>query len=67
MKKIWIIPPVPKKNKKMRVAAYCRVSTFGPAQLHSRYTQIEAYTRMKKNNINIGDLPGRFMMQEKAV
>ena len=31
MKKIWIIPPVPKENKKMRVAAYCRVSTFEPA------------------------------------
>jgi len=50
MKKIWIIPPVPKENKKIRVAAYCRVSTFGPAQLHSLYTQIEAYTRMIKNN-----------------
>ncbi len=50
MKKIWIIPPAPKKNKKIRVAAYCRVSTFGPAQLHSLDTQIEAYTRMIKNN-----------------
>ncbi len=50
MKNIWIIPPVPKKNQKMRVAAYCRVSTFGPAQLHSLDTQIEAYTRMIKNN-----------------
>lgn len=45
-----IIPPVPKENKKIRVAAYCRVSTFGPAQLHSLDTQIEAYTRMIKNN-----------------
>lgn len=35
MKKIWIIPPAPKENKKIRVAAYCRVSTFGQAQLHS--------------------------------
>lgn len=50
MKNIWIIPPVPKKNKKMSVAAYCRVSTFGPAQLYSLNTQIEAYTRMIKNN-----------------
>ena len=50
MKKIWIIPPVPKENKKIRVASYCRVSTFGPAQLHSLDTQIEAYTRMIKNN-----------------
>lgn len=39
-----------KENKKMRVAAYCRVSTFGPAQLHSLDTQIEVYTRMIKNN-----------------
>ena len=50
MKNIWIIPPVPKKNKKMSVAAYCRVSTFGPTQLYSLNTQIEAYTRMIKNN-----------------
>jgi len=50
MKKVWIIPPAPKENKKIRVAAYCRVSTFGPAQLHSLDTQIEAYTRMIKNN-----------------
>ena len=50
MKRIWIILPVPKENKKIRVAAYCRVSTFGPAQLHSLDTQIEAYTRMIKNN-----------------
>ena len=50
MKNIWIIPPAPKENKKMKVAAYCRVSTFGPAQLHSLDTQIEAYARMIKNN-----------------
>ena len=54
MKKIWIIPPVPKENKKIKVAAYCRVSTFGPAQLHSLDTQIEAYTRMIKNNKDWG-------------
>jgi len=50
MKKVWIMPPAPKENKKIRVAAYCRVSTFGPAQLHSLDTQIEAYTSMIKNN-----------------
>ncbi|QHQ63407.1 recombinase family protein [Anaerocolumna sedimenticola] len=50
MKNIWIIPSAPKENKKMKVAAYCRVSTFGPAQLHSLDTQIEAYARMIKNN-----------------
>lgn len=41
---------MPKENKKMRVVAYCRVSTFGLAQLHSLDTQIEAYTRIIKNN-----------------
>jgi len=33
MKNVRIIPPIPKKNKNLRVAVYCRVSTFGPAQL----------------------------------
>ena len=50
MKNVRIIRPKPKENKKLRVAAYCRVSTFGSAQLHSLDTQIEAYTRMIKNN-----------------
>lgn len=49
MRKIWIIPPIHKVNKKKRVAAYRRVSTFGPAQLHSLDTPIEAYTRMIKS------------------
>lgn len=60
MKKIWIIPPVPKENKKIRVAAYCRVSTFGLNQLHSLDIQIEAYIKITK----IGDLPVCFMMSE---
>lgn len=50
MKKIWIILPLHRENKKMRVAAYCRVNTFGPAQLHNLDTQIVAHTRVIKNN-----------------
>lgn len=50
MKTVRIIPPLPKENKKLKVAAYCRVSTFGLAQLHSLETQIEAYTKMIQSN-----------------
>ena len=32
MKNVRIIPAIPKENKKLRVAAYCRVSTSGPEQ-----------------------------------
>jgi len=35
MKNVRIIPPRPKDNKKLRVAAYCRFSTSGPEQLRS--------------------------------
>ncbi|MFZ5643815.1 MAG: hypothetical protein ACOY46_09525 [Bacillota bacterium] len=35
MKKVRIIPVLPKENKKLRIAAYCRVSTFGLAQMRS--------------------------------
>jgi DNA invertase Pin-like site-specific DNA recombinase len=50
MKKVRIIPALPKENKKIRVAAYCRVSTFGSAQLRSLETQIETYTKMIRSN-----------------
>lgn len=50
MKKVRIIPPLHKENKKFRVVAYCRVSTFGSAQLHSLEAQIEAYTKMIQSN-----------------
>ncbi|WP_083845546.1 hypothetical protein [Desulfosporosinus acidiphilus] len=35
MKNVRIIPPKPKEHKKLRVAAYCRVSTSGPEQMRS--------------------------------
>ena len=35
MKKVRYIPPKPKEYKKLKVAAYCRVSTLSPAQRHS--------------------------------
>ena len=52
MKNVWIIPPKPKENKKLRVAAYCRVSTSGPEQLRSLEIQISAYTKMIKSHPN---------------
>lgn len=51
MKNVRIIPAVPKENKKLRVAAYCRVSTFGAAQLYSLEIQI-TYTKMIRSNPN---------------
>lgn len=52
MKNVRIIPPKPKENKKLRVAAYCRVSTSGPEQMRSLEIQISAYTKMIKSNPN---------------
>jgi len=52
MKNVRIIPPIPKENKKLRVAAYCRVSTFGPAQMRSLELQIKTYTKMIRNHPN---------------
>ena len=52
MKEVRIIPPVPKEYKKLKVAAYCRVSTSGPAQLRSLEIQITTYTKMIKNDPN---------------
>jgi hypothetical protein len=49
MKNVRIIPPKPKENKKLRVAAYCRVSTSGPEQLRSLEVQISAYKKMIKS------------------
>ena len=50
LKKMTTIPPVetPAKRKKLRVAAYCRVSTASDAQLESLDTQRSYY----KNYIN---------------
>lgn len=52
MKNVWIIPAIPKENKKLRVAAYCRVSTSGPEQLRSLEIQISAYKKMIKSHPN---------------
>ena len=46
MKNVRIIPPKTKENKKLRVAAYCRVSTSRPEQLRSLEIQIKTYTEM---------------------
>jgi len=50
MKNVRIIPPQPKENRKLRVAAYCRVSTSGPEQLRSLEIQISAYKKMIKSH-----------------
>ncbi|MGB8455331.1 MAG: recombinase family protein [Anaerocolumna sp.] len=52
MKNVTIIPPKPKENKKLRVAAYCRVSTSGPEQLRSLEIQIKTYSKMIKSHPN---------------
>lgn len=52
MKNVRIISAKPKENKKLRVAAYCRVSTFGPEQLRSLEIQINAYKKMIKGYPN---------------
>jgi site-specific DNA recombinase len=52
MKNVKIIPPKPKENKKLRVAAYCRVSTSGPEQIRSLEIQISAYKKVIKSHPN---------------
>jgi site-specific DNA recombinase len=52
MKNVRIIPAIPKENKKLRVAAYCRVSTSGPEQLRSLEIQISVYKKTIKSNPN---------------
>lgn len=52
MKNIRTIPAIPKENKKLRVAAYCRVSTSGPAQLRSLEIQIKTYKKMIRSHTN---------------
>lgn len=46
MKNIRYIPVKTIEYRKLRVAAYCRVSTSGPVQLGSLEIQIETYTHM---------------------
>ncbi len=50
MKKVRIIPPIPKEYKNLKVAAYCRVSTFRPAQMCSLEIQIKTYKKMIRNH-----------------
>lgn len=45
MKKIIVIPPKTSEPKKLKVAAYCRVSTLSPTQRRSLDWQIRAYTK----------------------
>lgn len=52
MKNVRIIPARPKENKKLKVAAYCRVSTSGPEQVRNLEIQISAYTKMIKSHPN---------------
>ncbi|GAB6170737.1 hypothetical protein JCM15765_02150 [Paradesulfitobacterium aromaticivorans] len=52
MKNVRIIPAKPKDNKKLKVTAYCRVSTFGSAQLHSLELQIKTYTKLIQSHPN---------------
>ncbi len=46
MKKIIVLPPKPPESKKLKVAAYCRVSTLSPTQRRSLDWQIKSYTKM---------------------
>lgn len=50
MKKVRIISPIPKEYKKLKVAAYCRVSTFRPAQMRSLEIQIKTYKKMIRSH-----------------
>ena len=50
MKKITFIPAKPPEYKKIKVAAYCRVSTLGKIQRESLDCQIAHYTNMILEN-----------------
>jgi site-specific DNA recombinase len=52
MKNVRIVPPKPKENTKLKVAAYCRVSTSGPEQTRSLEIQIKTYSEKIKNHPN---------------
>jgi hypothetical protein len=46
VKKIIVIPLKPSEPKKLKVAAYCHVSTLSPTQRRSLDWQIKSYTKM---------------------
>lgn len=50
MKKITVLLPKPQEPTKLRVAAYCRVSTLTPLQKRSLEQQIKAYTEIISEN-----------------
>ncbi len=50
MAKIKVIPPKEAEAKRLRVAAYCRVSTDSADQLHSYAAQIRNYTELIKQH-----------------
>ena len=50
-KKITVIDALPKLEKKLRVAAYCRVSSGKDAMLHSLSNQISYYNNLIRNTI----------------
>lgn len=52
MKRIIFIPPKSSEYKKLRVAAYCRVSTLNKIQRNSLQWQIGYYTNMIQDNPN---------------
>ena len=77
VKKIRLIPVPPKEPKRLRVAAYCRVSTRSKEQQASLFRQIWAYMNQILNSLkvqnekiglrrNSGNLPESFMILEKA-
>lgn len=50
MKRVIVIPPKPPELKKLKVAAYCRVSTLDLDQRRSLDWQIKTYTNMISEN-----------------
>lgn len=52
MKNVRIIPAISKENKKLKVAAYCRVSTSRQEQLRSLELQIKTYMQMIRSHPN---------------
>ena len=50
--KITKIEALPKLEKKLRVAAYCRVSSGKDAMLHSLSNQVSYYNNLIKSNRN---------------
>lgn len=59
--KVIVIPLKLQKYKKLKVAAYCRVSTLSPTQRRSLDCQIKFYTKMITENPD-WIMPVYFMM-----